>query len=107
MIGHNGLVARLTTPAFRYKPSAVDMADITKIYLVIKMNGASVISKDISEASISEDGYTWILSQEETQKLIVGRTAEAKIDYLTNSGMRYTTAPKVYEITDSAINEVI
>ncbi len=107
MIGKDGLVARLTTPAFRYKPKAVDMADITKIYLVIKMNGASVISKDISEASVSEDGYTWILTQEETQLLMVGRTASAQIDYLTDSGMRYTTVPKVYEITDSAINEVI
>ena len=30
-----------------------------------------------------------------------------KIDYLTTGGIRYTTVEKTYDVTDSAINEVI
>ena len=100
-------IARLTTPAFTYKPSAVEMSAITKVFLVIKQDGAPLITKDITQATATEDGYTWTLSQEETQLLIARRSVTAQVDYLTSGGTRYTTVPKIYDITDSAINEVI
>lgn len=100
-------IARLTTPAFTYKPSAVDMSDITKVFLVIKQNGQPIITKDITTASITEDGYTWTLSQAETQTLASRKSVTAQVDYLTTGGMRYTTVPKSYDITESAISEVI
>lgn len=100
-------IARLTTPAFTYKPSAVEMNTIVKVFLVIKQNGAPVITKDITQATATEDGYTWTLTQTETETLYSRRNATVQVDYLTNGGMRYTTIPKVYDITESAINEVI
>ena len=104
---NDGWVARLTTPAFTYKPSAVDMADVSKIYLVIKQNGVSVIEKDKDDATVTESGFTWVMSQEETQTLMIERSISVQVDYLTDGGLRYTTVPKFYEVTDSAINEVI
>lgn len=98
-------IARFTTPAFTYKPSAVDVADIVKVFLVIKQ-GANTITKDINDATTTEDGFTWLLTQTETQTLAHGR-AVAQVDYLSNGGIRYTTVPKIYDITESAINEVI
>ena len=100
-------IARLTTPAFTYKPSAVEMSAITKVFLVIKQDGSPLITKDITTANITEDGYTWTLTQEETRTLTSWKTVTAQVDYLTSGGLRYTTIPKIYDITDSAINEVI
>lgn len=98
-------IARLTTPAFTYKPSAVSMSDIAKIYFVLRQ-GTTEITKDITQATASEDGFTWVLAQTETQTLTTGR-AVGQVDYLTTSGVRYTTEPKMFNITQSAINEVI
>lgn len=100
-------IARLTTPAFTYKPSAVEVPDINKIYLVIKQGATEIVRKDITQASISQDGFTWTLSQTETEMLILKQSAIVQVDYLTTAGMRYTTIPKAYEITNSAINEVL
>lgn len=100
-------IARHTTPAFTYKPSAVEMSAITKVFLVIKQDGSPLITKDITTANITEDGYTWTLSQEETRSLASRKSVTAQVDYLTSGGMRYTTIPKAYDITESAINEVI
>lgn len=98
-------IARLTTPAFTYKPSAVEMSSITKVFFVLKQ-GENTITKDITTATTSTNGFTWVFTQTETQSLKVGR-AVGQVDYLTASGVRYTTVPKIFEITDSAINEVI
>ena len=100
-------VARLTTPAFTYKPSAVEISAVVKVFLVITQAKQTVLTKDIDDATITEDGFTWVLTQEETQALISGRIITVQVDYLTTGGMRYTTRPKEYTITDSAINEVI
>lgn len=102
-----GSIARLTTPAFSYKPSAVSINEIAKIFLVLKQDGVAKVTKTIEDAIVSEDKFTWVLSQEETRILILGKTLLAQVDYLTNGGARYTTAQKTYSITDSAINEVI
>lgn len=98
-------IARFTTPAFTYKPSAVDVADIAKVFFVLKQ-GTNTITKDINDATTTEDGFTWVLTQTETQTLTHGR-AVAQVDYLSNGGIRYTTVPKIYDITESAINEVV
>lgn len=98
-------IARFTTPAFTYKPSAVDVDDIAKVFFVLKQ-GANAITKDINDAMTTENGFTWVLTQTETQSLTSGR-AVAQVDYLSNGGIRYTTVPKIFDITQSAINEVI
>lgn len=100
-------IARLTTPAFTYKPSMVPISEVAKIFFVLWQDDNILVQKDITQATVSENGFTWILSQVETQALISRKQAFGKIDYLTTGGLRYTTRTKVYEITESAINEVI
>lgn len=100
-------IARLTTPAFTYKPSAVTVSAIAKIYLVLKQDGEAKVTKTLAEATVNEDSFTWLLTQEETQSFTPKKALTAQIDYIASGGTRYTTATKTYSITDSAINEVI
>lgn len=101
-----GCIARWTTPSITYKPSAVEIANVDEIYLVIKQGGVEVIRKDKDAATVSTNGFTWFLEQTDTSLLSAKRVSVVQIDY-TSGTARYTTIPRQYEITDSAINEVI
>lgn len=100
-------IARWTTPSVTYKPSMVEMAEVDEIYLIIKQNGINIIVKDRGDAEETEDGFTWTLAQEESSTLLSRRNAIIQVDYTTETGGRYTTHPKQFEIGDSGINEVI
>lgn len=100
------IIARYTTPAITYKPSVVSVENIDEIFLVIKQQGHEKFRKSIDDASVSENGFTWLLSQEETSALCPNIPSSVQIDYLSGA-MRYTTIPKLYNITESAISEVI
>ena len=100
------VIARWTTPSITYKPSAVEVGNVDKIYMVIKQDDVEKIRKSIDDAIISEAGFTWYLEQTDTSKLAAKVVSAVKFDY-TSGSARYTTLPKRYEITDSAINEVI
>lgn len=102
----NEMIARYTTPAITFKPSAVGVGDIDEIYLVIKQYGAEVLRKDKDDASTNEDSFTWFFTQADTAKLAPDVTSVVQIDYLTGA-TRYTTRPKMFVITESAISEVI
>lgn len=102
-----GVIARWTTPSVLYKPSAVEMENIAEIYLTIKQSGISVVTKSLEDADVTEDGYLWTLTQEETSALNSHRSAIIQVDYKTMDAMRYTTIPKQYDIGDSGIQEVI
>jgi len=101
-------IARWTTPVVIYKPSAVNADVISEIYMVVMTNeGRPIISKDISDATVSDGAFTWNLSQEETSKLVLGSTVRIKIDYKCLNGMRYTTNARQYTVADSAVNKEI
>lgn len=100
------IIARWTTPSITYKPSAVEIANVDEIFLVIKQNGEEVLRKDKNDATVSTNGFTWGLEQTDTSKLAPKRISTVQIDY-TSGTARYTTIPRQYEITNSAINEVI
>ena len=99
-------IARWTTPSITYKPSMVEIANVDEIYLVIKQNGQELVRKDKADAIIDENGFTWFFTQEETSVLSARVNATIQIDYLCGTA-RYTTVPRPYNITDSAVNEVI
>ena len=99
-------IARHTTPSFTFKPSTVAVGEIDEIYLVIKQNGVEVIRKPLADAVVGNDNFTWTFSQEETALLNSRPSAVVQIDY-TSGTARYTTVPRQYDITESAINEVI
>lgn len=100
------IIARYTTPAITYKPSVVEVGNISEIFLVIKQQGFEKLRKSLEDASVSENGFTWLLSQEDTSSLCPNIPSMVQIDYLSGA-MRYTTVPKLYSITESAISEVI
>lgn len=100
-------IARWTTPSITYKPSAVEIDNITDIYLVIRQSGRVLITKDKDNAFIDENGFMWTLTQEDTALIEAKTNAIVQVDYKTESGMRYTTVPKQFTISDSAIQEVI
>lgn len=99
-------IARFTTPAIIYKPSMVEIANIDEIFLVVKQNGREILRKGKTDASIGENGFTWMFSQQDTSALNSRAISMVQIDY-TSGAMRYTTYPKPYNITESAISEVI
>ena len=100
------VIARWTTPAITYKPSAVNIADVDEIYLVIRQHGSEKIRKSKADAVIDTNGFTWVFEQSETARLKAFDEIIVKIDY-TSGTARYTTNPKKYTITESGINEVI
>ncbi len=100
-------IARWTTPIITYKPSAVESDSIAEIYLVIKQGGHTLVTKALEDATITDGRFAWQLTQEETSVLASKRNAIIQIDYKANSGMRYTTVPRQYDISESGINEVI
>lgn len=99
-------IARYTTPSITYKPSMVEISNVDEIYLVIRQREAEVIRKDLDDAIVDENGFTWFLSQEDTSALSSKFTASIQIDYLCGTA-RYTTKPMPYDISDSAVDEVI
>lgn len=107
-MGHEcgGKIARWTTPTIRYKPRSVNMSEISELYLVIKQKGAVIVQKGLEDASVSEDGYTWLLTQDETGQLEENLLATVQVDGKTEEGVRYTTCEKSFVISGSAINEV-
>lgn len=101
------VIARWTTPSITYKPSATTPDNIAEIRLVISQNGADVIVKDQTTATINGGAFIWDFAQGETAVLVLGKMASVKIDYLTNDGKRYTTRRFDANVVDSAIDEEI
>lgn len=101
-----GQIARWTTPTIRYKPQAVEMSEVVEIYVTIRQKGQTVLMKSLEDASVSEDGYAWELSQEDTGDLIQNLMATVQVDYKTRAGRRYTTFAKSFDVSGSARNEV-
>ena len=97
-------IARWTTPSITYKPEAVAIENIDEIFLVVKTGGKEILRKAKAEATVSTSGFTWFFEQTDTAKF--SDTIQIQVDY-TSGVTRYTTVPKTYRITESAINEVI
>ena len=100
-------IARWTTPSLIYKPSLVDVADVVDICLTVKQLDRSILEKGMDEAMVSNDGFVWHFSQEETSALSTIKDAAIKIDYKDSNGERYTTREFKYKISDSGKQEVM
>ena len=103
----NGKIAQWTTPSILYKPSQVEMADVAEIVVVVSQMGNPVITLTGDEANTTEEGFLWMLTQEQTSLLALSMTATVQVDYKTNEGRRYTTMPKTFEVLGSAFGEEI
>lgn len=99
-------IARWTTPSVTYKPALVEAANIDEIVLTVTQ-GPYAIIKTQADAIITGGRFYWKLTQEETGGLVLGKTGNLKIDYLSNVGDRYTTQRFIFNVSNSAIDEVI
>ena len=100
-------IVRWTTPSISFKPSATTANNITEIVLAISQNGANIIKKFLADATIASGTFTWQLTQTESAALTDGIEASVRVDYLTNTGLRYTVRPQKAAVSSSALNEVL
>lgn len=88
------MIVRGTTPEIRFTFSAVDPADITVAYLTIQQNQATIIEKDIDDATIGEDYISWELTQTDALLIEAGEQVRIQCRYKTSDGKAY--ASRVY-----------
>ena len=99
-------IIRGTTPILIFTFDTIDVADVDVAYLTIIQNGVTVISKDLTEASVGENTISWQLSQSETLKMNCWR-ADVYCDWRLNSGVRGASRPFYFEVASSGKTEVI
>lgn len=103
-------IIRWTTPTFEFPfDEDIDVSDIDSAYLVLKQWGNTIVSKDITEATIDTTTNTvsWTLTQAETGLIANGKKCEAMCDWLLSDGTRGRSDVVPYSVEDSGINEVI
>ena len=99
-------IAQYTTPSVSYKPSKVEVENVTLIEMVIKQNGKVKIQKGLTDAQIIEGRFVWYLSQTDTEKLSPKAVTTIKFDIMSGSN-RWTTREFGYKTEESAISEVL
>lgn len=101
------IIARYTTPSIAYHPTAAKIEDIEKVFCVLSQYDKDLVIKEINDAFILDDTFYWELTQEETAVFNLKANITIQIDYITASGIRYTTLPRKFSPINSAITEVI
>lgn len=94
-----------TTPTITYKFKSVDVENITTAILTIKAGPVIRIELDLTEATIGEDTISWTLTQAQTLS-VLGRS-EVMINWVTDQGLRGTSAKTMVLFTGNHISEVI
>lgn len=99
-------IIRGTTPTIQFTFSQISTADLAVAYMVIKQGGAVVLEKSLADATVTEAGLFFALSQEDTLAL-AKKDGQIVLDWKTTNGMRGRA--KIYEFTtgDPGKNEVI
>ena len=95
-----------TTPTITYKFKVVDVSEITVAILTIKERGATLIEKDLSDATVGEDTLSWTLTQEETLAIGV-KSASIMLNWLTADGVRGASKEEIINGVNNHIREVI
>ena len=95
-----------TTPTITYTFKVVAVTDITKAILTIKERGATLIEKDLSDATVGEDTLSWTLTQEETLS-IGAKSASMMLNWKLADGTRGASDVVLVTGGDNHIREVI
>lgn len=110
----NAVIVRFTTPTIQVNFKAIDPEAIVEAFLVFKLNGEEVLSKDISSAYVHkgdaedpESYISWVLSQEETGGLELNSRLTAYCDWKVEDGTRGRSRAKEFQIADTGKDEVI
>ena len=99
-------IIRGTTPTIKYTFRTVQPSDIAVAYLTIQQSGATVIEKELSDATTGTDYIAWMLSQTETLSL-QPTNASFVCNWRKADGTRGASATMLAMIADNPKNEVI
>lgn len=80
-----------TTPTIQFKFKTIAPSDLAQAKLTIERNNMVIVTKEITDATVSEDTIAWTLSQSET--LLIGEgQRDIMLNWLTANGTRGTSA---------------
>lgn len=101
-------IIRGTTPTITFSFSTVRPADIAVAYLTITgLCSNLVIQRELDSATVTSDGISWTLTQEETLLLVVGMMVQVLCDWRLADGTRGRSKAVTYRVGETAKNEVI
>ena len=80
-----------TTPTIQFKFKTIAPSDLAQAKLTIERNNMVIVTKEITDANVSEDAIAWKLSQAETLLIGVGQR-DIMLNWLTANGTRGTSA---------------
>ena len=80
-----------TTPTIQFKFKTIAPSDLAQAKLTIERNNMVIVTKEITDATVSEDAIAWTLSQAETLLIGVGQR-DIMLNWLTANGTRGTSA---------------
>lgn len=80
-----------TTPTIQFKFKTIAPSDLAQAKLTIERNNMVIVTKEITDATVSDDAIAWTLSQAETLLIGVGQR-DIMLNWLTANGTRGTSA---------------
>ena len=109
-----GVIVRYSTPTIQINFNTIDPETISEAYLVFKLAGAAVLTKDLTTATVHAgteldpgDWIAWTLSQSETGAMKVYSQLTAYCDWKLTDGTRGRSHSKVFQIVETGKDEVI
>lgn len=97
-----------TTPTIKYTFKTVDPADFAEAILTIKdSRKTEKLRKTLDTATVGTDYVEWTLTQAETLSLGTGSALSMMLNWMTNSGVRGTSAEEAVVAVNNQIREVM
>lgn len=94
-----------TTPTIAYKFKSIQPSDITVAVLTV-ICGEQTLERDLTTASVTEDGISWTLTQQETLAF-TDEAALVRLNWKTSDGTRGASSRTVVMVETNEVNEVI
>ena len=98
-------IVKGTTPTLQFTFDSIDPTTITTAILTIKCRNTIVLRKELSEATVTSNAISWVLTQAET--LGINGLTEVVANWLTTGGVRGVSKRTDVRFTSNPIEEVI
>lgn len=97
-----------TTPTIRFNFSIVNPTDFTEaVFTINNFDKIEILRKTLDTATVGDGYIEWILAQNETLQLDVGKSFSMMLNWLTNSGVRGVSIKESINVVDNHIREVM
>ena len=90
-----GTIIRGTTPTITFTFNAVDVADMSVVYLTLTQ-GETVIEYSLEDATVNENTLSWTLTQADTLKLNERQDVSIQCRYKLINGSAGASPIRVY-----------